>query len=228
MSTRSTNEGRPSSRPNGVDVALAVARQRIADAHHTQVLAFIDFTAEELAAPQAMSIYARLHQLTEDECRALKNRVLATFGTGSDTPETPAPATFVAINGDVEWDITASLFRRLRRRLGGRRNLRLRRRVELFSGRVDAALLEIHVDSVCRLLKSFEAGTSVSEVARLYMEELDVRRPLYHAIYIATLHRLYGEMMAAETSAPVTSSEPASTPEARPLKMVQRSVRKSG
>jgi hypothetical protein len=201
-----------------LDVALAVARERLNEELFGQALAFIDFTRDDLAAPRALGIFARLHHLDEEEYRLLKNRVLASYGAQAGAPVAPAN-TFVAINGDVEWDVTASMINRIRRRLGGRRNMRLRKRVELFSGRVEAALLSIHVDAVCRVVTTFDEDVSVAMVVRTYMEALGVRRALHHAIYTSVLDRLFRELEPATRPAPVSAAaeEPA---EARPLKRI--------
>jgi hypothetical protein len=223
----------PPLRPSGTDVALAVARERLTEAYFVNALEFIKFTNGELAPPRALAVYARLHHLTEEQYRSVKNRVLASFGGATSAASTPPPSTFVAINGDVEWDITASLFHRIRRRMGGRRNFRLRKRVELFSGKVEMSLLRIHVDSVARLMALHERDTSVALVLRMYMEELGVRRSLHHAIYFAVLERLHeelesaGELAASENAA--VSPVPTPGGEGRtPLKMVPGSARKSG
>ncbi len=108
----------------------------------------------------------------------------------------------------------------------------MRKRVELFSGKVEMSALRIHVDSVARLMALHERDTPVAQVLRMYMEELGVRRSLHHAIYFAVLERLYGELavageldVAPATEAPVASPGP----DARtPLKMVPGSARKSG
>lgn len=224
-----TPDGRnpsPGPRPSGVDVTLAVARERIAEAHLSSAMGFIEFTAEDLAPPRALSIYGRLQNLSEDEFRIVKNRVLASYGNQSG-PEVPPPSTFVAVNGDVEWDVTASLFNRIRKRLAGRRNYRLRRRVELYSGHVEAIILRIHVDSVCRLVPMFEQDMGISDIVRLYIEELDVRRTLYHAIYVAALEQLYGEM-EGKLAGDAAAAEAAPAAEPRPLRMVPDRARRSG
>jgi hypothetical protein len=190
-------QSEPLARPNGIDVTLAMARERLGEAYFTQAVAFLDFTTGELAPPRALSIYARLLHLSEEEYRAVKNRVLASYGEALGSMD-DTPTTFVAINGDVEWDITASLFKRIRRRLEGRRNYRLRKRVEVFIGHVEGVLLGIHVDCVLRMIRHFDANTSVAEVIRIYMEELNVRRGVYHSIHVNALDRMFEELRAAE------------------------------
>lgn len=199
MDTPTTNGAAAAPRPSGIDVALAMARVRLAETHFQQVMAFIEFTADELSTPRALDIYSRLHHLTETEYGTIKDRVLASFGEkGPDS----ARATSVSGDGALAWDVTASAFHRIRRRIGGRRNPRLRRRVELFSGRVEAALLDIHADCVCRMMKHVDRTTSVAEVVLVYMEALGVHRTAYPTIYVTALARLYTELEAAETAAP--------------------------
>lgn len=173
-----------------LDVLLAAARERLADAHLVHSLDFIQRVAADIEAPRALDIYCRLHHLDEHDTRTLKNRVLASFGeTRSGSGSSP---TFVSVNGDVEWDVTASMLFRLRRRLGGRRNHRLRRWIELHTAHVEGRLLRVHAENVERLLE--ETGTldgAYSETIRLYTRALGIRDSLIEAISISALERLY-------------------------------------
>lgn len=177
-------------------VLLAGARERLMDAYLVHGLDFIQRTSGEIEAPRALQVFCRLHHLDEMDARQLKNRVLASFGRSEE--ETPGPHTFVAVGGDVEWDVTASLYYRLRRRLGGRRNLRLRRWVELHSGYVESRLLRVHVDNVERLLAVTGTGDDeLIDTIRLYARELRIRDSLIEAIHIAVCARLYPDTVPA-------------------------------
>lgn len=174
-------------------ILLAGARERLMDAHLVHALDFIQRTAGDIEAPRALEVYGRLHHLEEHDARQLKNRVLASFGRTSDAEPT-GPHTFIAVGGDVEWDVTASLFYRLRRRLGGRRNHRLRRWVELHTGWVEARLLRVHVENVERLVEV--TGTrdgALLDTLRTYLHELRLRDSLLEAIHIALCDRLYAD-----------------------------------
>jgi hypothetical protein len=175
-------------------VLLASARERLADAHLVHSLDFIQRTSGEIEAPRALEVYCRLHRMDEQDTRVLKNRVLASFGQGT-TADSISPHTFVAVGGDVEWDVTASLVYRLRRRLGGRRNPRLRRWVELHTGHVEGRLLRVHVENVQRLLEV--TGTSdgaIADTIHIYMRSLRMRDSLFEAIDIAVCERLYPDV----------------------------------
>lgn len=171
---------------------LASAKERLADAHLVHALDFIQRTSEEIEAPRALEIYTRLHHLGDGESRILKNRVVLSFGR----PAEPSSShTFEAVGGDVEWDVTASLAYRLRRRLGGRRNHRLRRWVELHAGFVEGRLLRVHADSVERLLEITGTSTSaVADAVDTYTRALRIRDSLAEAIQILVCEQLYPDV----------------------------------
>lgn len=180
----------------GISVALAGARERLMDAYLVHALDFIQRTSGEIEAPRALEVYCRLHHLDDADVRQLKNRVLVSFGRAPEE-EKPAPHTFVAVGGDVEWDVTASLFYRLRRRLRGRRNYRLRRWVELHTGYVEGRLLRVHVDNVERLLEITGTGDgAIIDSIRAYAQALRLRESLLEAIQIAVCERLYPDVTA--------------------------------
>lgn len=172
---------------------LATAQERLADAHLVHALDFIQRTSDGIEAPRALEIYCRLHHLDDREGRALKNRVLLSFGRPSTDED--GRHTFEAVGGDVEWDVTASLAYRLRRRLGGRRNHRLRRWVELHAGYVEGRLLRVHAESVERLLEV--TGTSndaIADTIARYAQAMRLRDGLREAIHIAVCERLYPDV----------------------------------
>lgn len=178
----------------GISVVLAGARERLMDAYLVHALDFIQRTSGEIEAPRALEVYCRLHHLDDSDMRQIKNRVLASFGRAPEEAK-PAPHTFVAVGGDVEWDVTASLFYRLRRRLRGRRNYRLRRWVELHTGYVEGRLLRVHVDNVERLLEITGTGDgAIIDSIRTYAQALRLRDSLLEAIQIAVCERLYPDV----------------------------------
>jgi len=179
-----------------LNVALAVARQRLGDAHFQFALELIRRGRGEVAAPQALTIYARLHDLAEIDQQALRNRVLIYLGQISNTDVTQLPHTFVAIDGGVEWDVTASLVERIRKRLGGRKNHTFREWVELHSGHVESKLLRIHTENLTALYEASDGSVKLSEVTRLYMREIGLRDALYEPLHAGLLERLYEQLEA--------------------------------
>jgi hypothetical protein len=172
---------------------LAVARERLSEAHYEHALDFIQRTSNALDAPRAFEIYARMHHLSEDDGRALKNRVIASFGLARGEEGDNALATFVAINGDVEWDVTASVLYRLRKRLSGRKNLELRRWVTLHAGHVEARVMKLHVDNALQLVEAAGPDADTDDVVRTYIQGVSARESLYEPILIGVLDRLYAD-----------------------------------
>ena len=183
-----------------LNMLLAVGRKRLADAHFTYAMELIEHAAPYVSPPRALDIYSRLHHLTEEELRALKNRVLVAYAKRAPSDE--KLATFIGINGDVDWDITATVFQKLKKRLKGRQNLELRRWVELHTGRAEAELLSIHVENVLRLYGSLGDLSPVLDAVRLYMETMTLRNTLHEALYIATCDRMFRELTAGAVSLP--------------------------
>jgi hypothetical protein len=189
-----------------MSVAIAVARQRLLDAHFTHVLELIQRAQGEVAAPQALTIYSRIHRLTEIDIQALRNRVLVHLGRVAATDVTDLPHTFVAIDGAVEWDITASLVERIRKRLGGRRNYELRDWIDQHSGHVECDLMKLHVENLLALGEVMGADAKPVDVTRTYMREAVVRDELWEPLYWGYLDRQYDRVLAA-TSPPAREAE---------------------
>lgn len=195
-----------------VHVAFAMMRQRIAGIHLAGAVEVIERSAGAVEAPRALDIYGRLHHLEEDEFQALKNGVLAHYGRAAQGAGEEPPTTFVAITGDVEWDVTASLFHRVKKRLGGRRHLELRHWMELHTGRVEMRLLRLHIEGALRVAELLPEGSVMDSVQR-YVAGMHVRDGLGEAVYIGVLDRLY------ERQRP-TGKAAAEEPDGRGLRLV--------
>lgn len=198
-------ENRVTTGGKDLNMLLAVGRKRLADAHFTHAMELIEHASPHVSPPRALDIYSRLHHLTEEEFRALKNRVLVAYAKRAPSDE--KLATFIGINGDVDWDITATVFQKIRKRLKGRQNLELRRWVEMHTGRAEAELLSIHVENVIRLYASLGDLSPVLDAVRLYMETIALRSTLHEALYIAVCDRLFREHAAGAVSLPAKRAE---------------------
>jgi hypothetical protein len=176
-------------------------RQRFAEVHLAAAVDVIERSAGAVEAPRALDIYGRLHHLGEDEFQVLKNGVLAHYGRAAEGTGEKPPTTFVAITGDVEWDVTASLFHRVKKRLGGRRHVELRRWIELHTGRIEMRILRLHVEGALRVAELLPEG-SVMESVQRYVEAMHVRDGLAEAVYIGVLDRLFDLEHAAGDRAP--------------------------
>jgi len=222
-------EGR--STGTSLKIAYAVARQRVQDLHFHAVMELIERARGEVAAPQALAIYARLHHLSEAEAQALKNRVMVHMGQASNADIHHLPNTFVAIDGAVEWDVSASLVDRIRKRVGGRRRHALREWVELHTGHVESQLLRLHVDCLRNVREAAGAATRLIDVTRDFAREMGVpdslREALYHGLTEQLFTELPGTAPADAGEAPVTERQASASvggggdTKVRPLKFRQ-------
>lgn len=183
---------------SSLKIAYAVARQRIQDLHFHSVMELIERSRGEVAAPQATAIYSRLHRLSELDTQTLKNRVMVHMGRATDVDIQHLPNTFVAIDGAVEWDISASLVDRIRKRVGGRRRHALREWVELHTGHVEMQLLRLHVECIRTVRKAAGAEIRLKDLVRSYAQEMRVRESMLDALYYGVLEDRFTERPKVE------------------------------
>lgn len=195
--SQSANESARPSR-SGLKIAYAVARQRIQDLHFHSVLELIERARGEVAAPQAVAIYARLHRLTELEAQALKNRLMVHMGRTTSADIQHLPNTFVAVDGAVEWDISASLVDRIRKRVGGRKRHALRDWVDRHVGHVEMQLLRLHIECMRDIRQAGDADIRLKDLVRSYARELRVRESMLDALYFGVQEGRFAELPEAE------------------------------
>jgi len=159
-----------------LDIALAVATQRAQDVHVRQALELVTHAHGRVGVARALAIYGRIHGLGADVERVLSTRVFAALGQADLRPD----GTVAAESG---------LLARVRRRLGGRRDLELRRWVEFHKGRTDRDLVDVHVDAVARVHSVLSAG-SVADAVNWYAEAARLAGAMRDNVYLASLARL--------------------------------------
>jgi hypothetical protein len=169
-----------------LEIAAAVARERLVTAHVEQALSLIEGAGDRLSPQRALAIYARLHRLGAQEAKLITNRTLAILGErvarsplggGGEAGEPPA-------------DSPRSLLQQIRHRLRGRTQHELRRWVELHTGRAEVALLEVHVDNALRFVNVLGPERSVAEAVEEYTATIGVRPTLTEVVYYFVLDRL--------------------------------------
>ncbi len=204
-----------------VSVAMAVGRQRILDAHFEYVLELIQKTQGQVPAPRALTIYARMHGLSETEIQPLRNRVLVHMGNLSAVEVTELPHTFVAIDGGMEWDVTASLVERIRKRLTGRKLHELREWIDMHAGYVEMALLRLHIENLVSLV-DIATETARGEVVRTYVRAMGVpdrlTDTLYSGLQAALFERIDHEASRQNVTVPAESRATPPTRSASPAR----------
>jgi len=174
-----------------LEIAAAVARERLVAAHVEQALSLIEGAGNRLSPQRALAIYARLHRLGSQEAKLISNRTLAILGERVARSSLGAPAGDGAGEaGDPLADSPRSHLQQIRHRLRGRTQHELRRWVELHTGRAEVALLEVHVDNALRFVNVLGPERSVAEAVEEYTATIGVRPTLTEVIYYLVLDRL--------------------------------------
>ncbi len=172
-----------------LDIALAVAAQRAQDVHVRQALELVTHAHGRVGMARALEIYGRIHGLAAEVERVLTTRVFAALGQADLRPDGSAAA-------------GGGLLALVRRRLGGRRDVELRRWVEFHKGRTDRELVDVHVDAVARVHAVLSAR-SVADAVDWYAEATRLSGAMRDNVYLAALARLDDTKRPGEDSSGV-------------------------
>ncbi len=210
-----------------VDLAIAVAQERLLATHVEHALDLIELVGDQVPFDDALDIYTRLLRITDDEARIITTRALATLGEDGthqqSWPDRMAEADAAAAAADDEARHKRSLFGNLRQRLRGRINEQLRRWIELEAARTEVALLETHVDNALNFVEILDEELPFTEAVELYLEALDVRESIGEVAYYITLARLNQRILPDRAGPPPRAARPlpATGPDTRRLRVMQ-------
>ncbi len=192
-----------------VELAVALAQERLLATHVRHALALVRLTGERLPYGQTVGIYTRVVGLTEDDARVVTTRALATLGekaAAEDWPELPAepePEEGGARRRRTLLDL-------VKNRLRGRVDEELRRRVELAAARAEVAVLDAHVENSLEFTELLDGEMSTPDSVELYLDALGVREGIAEVVYYKTLALLADRMLPepAPGAAPPEAEEP--------------------
>lgn len=194
-----------------LEIATAMAREEILEAHVTHLLELIQITHGQISPRRVLEIYLRLHLVDPETGRKIASKALAMLG---QRRESAGPSQFQPARSDTDdWDPPPSLLSRIRKRLRGRTNPELRMKVELHTGRAQVAFLRVHVDCALRFVRILAPEMPIAAVVALYAEVIGLKRSVAETVYSLTLDRLSAPPLAWPE--PRTGHEPASLPAAR-------------
>ena len=174
-----------------VDLSTAVCQERLLATHVRHVVALVDLVTDELAFDNALDIYARILRLTPEQARNVGSRALAILGRRSGLPDTEETTEVTLLEDDATDHeeearrpaVTAgqdapgrfdAVFSRVRRRIRGRVQEDLRRRINLAAARAEDALFETHVENALIFGKALAAEVPLHEAVDLYLEIMSV------------------------------------------------------
>jgi hypothetical protein len=206
-----------------VELAVAVAQERLLSTHVSHALALIQLVGEQVPFENALNIYTRMLRLSDDEARVITTRALAILGErAAKTEEWPEFATAEAPpqNGETA---RRKFMNQFRQRLRGRVNEDLRRWVELSAARTEIAILNTHVENAMNFVELLEKEATFQEAVELYLEALEVRESVAEVGYYMALGRIADQHLPKGPSTDDANSPP-SINSARKLRVVEPEV----
>ncbi len=191
-----------------VDLAVAMAQERLLNTHVEHALGLIDLVGDQIAFDSALDIYTRLLRLSEDEARIVTTQTLARLGERSEQTGLDTAELLAADDADPARD-RRSILENLRQRMRGRVHDDLRRLIELQAARAEVAVLETHVENSLHFCEILREEIAANEAVELYLEALEVRDSIAEVVYYFSLARI-GEKQIARLRAHETPQPPSS------------------
>src|SRR5688572_16111705 len=154
-----------------VELAIAVAQERLLATHVDHALGLIQLVGERVPFENALAMYTRLLRLSDDEARVITTRALAILGErAASTASWPELITEAEMKEATEEGGRRNLMKTVRQRLRGRVHEDLRKLVELAAARTEVALLNTHVENALNFVELLESETSLNDAVELYLE----------------------------------------------------------
>ncbi|HEX8905817.1 MAG TPA: hypothetical protein VF771_13285 [Longimicrobiaceae bacterium] len=168
-----------------IDLATAVAQEKLLDTHVRHVLALVELVSGQLPFDAALDIYARILRLNPEQARNVGSRAFADLGrrglvSGGSQGEVQLMEDDAADREDARrpgGDDTGrfeQVFSRVRRRIRGRVQDDLRHRINLAAARAEDDLFEQHVANALEFARSLQAEVPLHEAVDLYLEIMSV------------------------------------------------------
>jgi hypothetical protein len=158
-------------------LALAGAEERLLCTHGEVAAAFVREVAHALPLETALGIYTRLLGVPAGDSRAVAVRALARLA------ETPAAADLVVPS--VPHD--DSPLRRLARRLGGRRDLAVRARIQRAAEQARRALRDVYLAGAADVIAALHGAAGPAEAVQVYIDALRIPPGWAEVIFHAAL-----------------------------------------
>jgi hypothetical protein len=199
-----------------IDLATAMAQEKLLDTHVRHVLAFVDLVSGQLPFDAALDIYARILQLSPEQARNVGSRSFAELGRRTGV----VPEGDVALleddaadhedaargAGSGEAGRFEQVFSRVRRRIRGRVHDDLRHRINLAAARAEDDLFERHVANALEFARALAAEVPLHEAVDVYLDTLSVPEGVSDVVFNRALRRVADqELPAVEAGEPVAA-----------------------
>lgn len=202
-----------------IDLATAMAQEKLLDTHVRHVLALVDLVAGQLPFDAALDIYARILRLTPEQARNVGSRAFAELGRRTGGEGTRSEVTLLEDDAadredagqPAEGGRFEQVFGRVRRRIRGRVQDELRHRINLGAARAEDDLFEQHVSNALEFARALHAEVPLHEAVDLYLEIMTVPEGVSDVVFNRALRRVADTELppldAAE--APLAAESPA-------------------
>ena len=188
-----------------IDLTTAVCQERLLATHVRHVISLVDLVADAMPFDNALDIYARILRLSPEQARNVGSRALAIIGRRTGLPEAGEDPEVTLLEDDAADREDApradpdtgggddrvgrfdAVFSRVRRRIRGRVQDDLRRRINLAAARAEDALFETHVENALIFGKALATEVPLHEAVDLYLEIMAVPEGVSDVIFNRSL-----------------------------------------
>ncbi|HEX8831074.1 MAG TPA: hypothetical protein VF705_07920 [Longimicrobium sp.] len=201
-----------------VDLATAVAQEKLLDTHVRHVLALVQLVSHQIPFDAALDIYARILRLNPEQARNVGSRAFAELGRRgliSGAAEAEGGVTLLEDDAADREEARSApssdggrfeqVFSRVRRRIRGRVHDDLRHRINLGAARAEDDLFEQHVSNALEFARSLHAEVPLHEAVDLYLEIMGVPEGVSDVVFNRALRRVADEELPAAESVPVAA-----------------------
>ena len=194
-----------------IDLATAVAQEKLLDTHVRHVLALVELVAGQVPFDAALDIYARILRLNPEQARNVGSRAFAELGRrggiersgeGVTLMEDDAADREEASGPPAEGGRFEQVFSRVRRRIRGRVQDELRHRINLGAARAEDDLFEQHVANALEFARALTPEVPLHEAVDLYLDIMTVPEGVSDVVFNRALRHV------ADQELPPVSAEP--------------------
>jgi hypothetical protein len=202
-----------------IDLATAMAQEKLLDTHVRHVLALVDLVSPQLPFDAALDIYARILRLNPEQARNVGSRAFAELGRRTGVERGADEVTLLEDDAADREDAAGArpepgeggrfeqVFSRVRRRIRGRVHDDLRHRINLAAARAEDDLFERHVANALEFARTLAAEVPLHEAVDLYLEILSVPEGVSDVVFNRALRRVAdGELPALDAAEPAAAA----------------------
>ncbi|MFL5538793.1 MAG: hypothetical protein ACJ8J0_07350 [Longimicrobiaceae bacterium] len=205
-----------------IDLATAMAQEKLLDTHVRHVLALVDLVSPQLPFDAALDIYARILRLNPEQARNVGSRAFAELGRRTGVERGADEVTLLEDDAADREEAGAApaepgeggrfeqVFSRVRRRIRGRVHDDLRHRINLAAARAEDDLFERHVSNALEFARTLAAEVPLHEAVDLYLEIMSVPEGVSDVVFNRALRRVAdGELPALDAAEPAAAASAA-------------------